>query len=332
MFDGRESPRSWETVSGWNTTDQKVAVAVVAPRNCGKTAYVAALRHLSTGACTIIDGAGYRLGRMIGEGATALDAAAHVEDVYRNLLNRSPSNSTPGWYTYHAPVEQLRAGVAVRRDFYILDSLGGELFPGTGSTPRPRDLDERQSLSQRLSECNLLDARQVLLVFVNDPPQQPGGLQYPVPSALSEYLEGVRFDRVIFYVACADTLFPRLGDLRDQLERYNCDVDSPAAFRRYLMHFRGSPHCEFTLHFIQYLFHAGLIRTGAPQDASIGFFWGSSFGIERRTGRANVEVGAGPALLRDAEDWLPVQVIEPLLWSADLMVKNRGEYHEHRTS
>lgn len=305
-------------------TEPPLVIALAAPKACGKTAYLGALRHLGNYASYVIDGVCYRLSRVRGYGATEIisqQAEDHIEFVCESVRSGELSETTAGWHAYHFRIERLVQGEVWRRDIYVLDAMGGHLFPSMdGDAVAREELDERPRLSERLIELGLTDANHVLMVFINEP-SRPGAkwqMQPHVPSAFADYIEGMRFDRVVLYVACADILFPRLGNLREVLAQYNSDVESTSALRKYIEHFRGSPHCDFTIDLIQYLANAGLVATGRDDTHDrLSLFWGSSLGVERASGRPNVS--GSPGVLANINDWIPVQVFEPVLWSASML-------------
>lgn len=310
-----------------DATDPPLTVSLVAPAACGKTAYVAALRHLSARASHVVGGSSYRLTRVEGYGPTQStrgDAMPHLEKVARSVRDGETIEPTRNWHTYQLRVERIEYGKIEARNIYILDAMGAELFPSPDREEDDAESHHRR-LRTRLEELRLDEAEHVLMVFINEPDREHAKWRMPrhVPVALSKYLAGMEFHRVILYVACADVLFPWLDDLRDTLASRNRDIEAAGALDKYIGHFRGSPHCEFTLDLIQYLAHGGLGPIG-PDDGpgSLGVFWGSSLGVEHATGRANV-VGM-PAHLADRASWTPIQVLEPLLWSAGLLVRRKN--------
>lgn len=321
---------NWEQSTSWSPEGQPLAVALAAPKDCGKTAYLAALRHIATLATVPVEQGCYRLSALVGHGATPSDerdAEAQLESTYWNIKQGGKSEVTQGWHCYRGRLDQLRAGENLGRDVYLLDAKGGHLFPGALGDRELRNADlegPAPTLAERLALLRLTEAEKVLMVFVNEPMPTDGNwrIQYDVPSALAEYIAGVRFDRVILYVASADVLFPRLGEVRTLLADYNRDHDGADGLRHYVEHFRGSPQCSFTLQLIHYLVHSGLLEDRSEAGrGSLGLFWGSAFGVERFSGQRNVRIADGTSVLRDSTDWIPLWVLEPLLWSAGLLLK-----------
>lgn len=322
---------SWDernTKSSWLMSERPVTVAIAAPKDCGKTAYLAALRHLGEQATVVVDGASYGVTPLAGHGPSEVakrQAAEEMESIYWGIKRGELSEATQGWHCYHTTAERRFKGEISRRELVLFDALGGHLFPGVDEIDQaPADsIDgEPPNLANRLEELGLRDAEHVLMVFVNEPDPHEGRfrIRHHMPAALANYVEGVRFERVILYVACSDALFPRIRDIRPLLDRYNREFASTEALRHYASHFSGSPHYDFTLDLIQFLAHAGAIGTsGEEVGGDVGLFWGSAFGVERYTGRPNVVMDGGPSRLSDASDWIPVHVLEPLLWCAGLL-------------
>lgn len=344
---GETDSRHRDHVRYPDATEPPLVVSIVAPSGCGKTAYLAALSHLGRRAGVAVADSYVRVHDLRGYSTSPENreaASRHLREVYHSLLTQGTSVSSSGWYAYEMYLE--RQGLQERRcrQIYLLDAQGGFLYPGAEAhyNAQERHLlgHDGAPLAERLRELGLHEAEQALLVFVNEPTPLPRielseqtldsewRMHHHVPAALATYLDGVSFSRVALYAACADVLFPRLGDVRSMLSRLNRWKDDQRALDLFFSHFRGSAHYDFTLDLIQFLHRGGLTATteisGVSGDqGALCVFWGSSFGVERATGRPNILPGSSPSALKDRGDWNPLYVLEPILWCADLLPSGR---------
>lgn len=313
--------------------DGPLVVALIAPAGCGKTVYLAALHHLSTRAAHSVGKVLYRVHHVSGYGPNP-QAAKESEEQLRlaraMLLDKGRPERTTSFNTYRISIELLRPDEeSIQRTVFVIDAQGGNLFPGIQGLDAPAADPDSPTLGQILRELKFEGARLALLTFVNEPLQESEDwrMHHDVPAGLAAYLKDQRVRRVAYYVACADGLYPRLGDLRRALGALNVHAEDQRAWCAYRDHFLGSPHYRFAVNFLNYLHHSRSTIGGGGEgadgedhedEASFAMFWGSSLGVQRETGRPNVAFGPQPGRLLDPKDWNPLQVLEPILWAADL--------------
>jgi len=311
--------------------ERPLVVALVSPAACGKTAYLAALRMLSTRAAVDIHGSLFRLRGFRGLGLGAEAAEEALDQVVLNLLDQSRLEQTELPLAYQFALERLGPSFTrARRQVTVIDSQGGLLFPGLRQSVRSWNLpDDISKLSDLLEGLGLADAEVCVLAFVNQPQlgvSSSWSMHDEVPSALAYYIDGQPIDRLAYFVGCADTLFPRLHDLRPVIDRLNGRAESPACWTDFGLHFQGSPHSHFALSFLRYLQQQGHLQVEdgwpaaefRPKEVRFGMFWGSSFGVVRRAGTPNVRDDGHGTMLLEPERWLPLGVLEPLVWAAGL--------------